>query len=117
MELALFCHMTRRYKKVTYHFGRPILAGMKVKRMGRQLRQKDGPLEVFIKSFLLSREQAELEKGPLRLSAQRANINFTADDIERQDPLASSSPYASVVRLKGKRRDQDLLRPEGMGDE
>jgi hypothetical protein len=44
------------------------------------------------------------EKEPLHYSAGtgRANLNFIADSIERQDPATpSASPYASVVRLKG----------------
>ncbi len=44
------------------------------------------------------------QKEALYLSAGtgRANINFVADSIERQDPSKpSSSAYASVVHLKG----------------
>jgi len=44
------------------------------------------------------------QKEPLHLSgyAERANINFAAETIERQDPpTPSHSPYASVVRLEG----------------
>jgi lipopolysaccharide assembly outer membrane protein LptD (OstA) len=44
------------------------------------------------------------QKEPLHLSGgtERANINFAAESIERQDsPTPSASPYASVVRLKG----------------
>jgi hypothetical protein len=54
----------------------------------------------FVPQVICQTEQRE--SLHFSTGTERANINFTADSIERQDPTpTAATPYASVIRLKG----------------